>query len=90
MMFALLALSSGSAISSNMSWAEFRAVFSWLGTAGLVFGVAHQALWGVILHKHRPNPSFWVAGGTIVSFSFPPMCHVVLTDLGLMTDSSFS
>lgn len=65
-MFALLALSSGSAISSKMSWAEFRAVFSWLGTAGLVFGVAHQALWGVILHKHRPNPSFWVGGGAIV------------------------
>lgn len=49
-----------------MSWAEFRAVFSWLGFAGLAFGVAHQAMWGAIIHKHRPNPSFWVGDGTIV------------------------
>lgn len=70
MTFLLLAVSSGGAISSKMSWAEFRIVFSWLGFVGLSFGVAHQAMWGAILHKHRPNPSFWVGGGVIVSVSF--------------------
>lgn len=70
MTFLLLAVSSGGAISSKMSWAEFRAVFSWLGFVGLSFGVAHQAMWGAILHKHRPDPSFWTGGGAIVSVSF--------------------
>lgn len=61
-MIGILALCSGETFTSSLSWAEFHAVFSWLGTAGLLFGVSHLAVWGWVLHKHRPNPETWAAG----------------------------
>ncbi len=64
--FAVLAISSSRSVSDHMSWAEIRAVFSWMGVAALVAGVAHQALWGWIIHKHRPNPSFWAGFGVVL------------------------
>ncbi len=66
MLFAVLCVSSSSEIAKSMSWAEFRAVFSWLGVLGLAFGVVHQGLWGAIILKHRPNPSYWNADGKIM------------------------
>ncbi len=65
-LFAVLAISSSRSVSDHMSWAEFRAVFSWMGVAALVAGVTHQALWGWIIHKHRPNPTFWVGFGAVL------------------------
>lgn len=65
-MFALLAAYSSRASDTKLSWAEFRALFSWLGTLALAFGVIHQGLWGAIILKHIPTPSSWVGGGKIV------------------------
>lgn len=44
-LFALLAISSTRSVSDHMSWAEFRAVFSWVGVGALVLGVAHQGMY---------------------------------------------
>ncbi|CAN8074302.1 unnamed protein product [Agarophyton chilense] len=65
-MFAVLAICSSDASATSLSWAEFRAVFSWLGTIAFAFGVFHQGLWGWVLHQHRPDPSHWVANGAIM------------------------
>lgn len=43
-LFGCLATSSMGTIANNMSWAEFRAVFSWMGIAAYVAGAYHQIL----------------------------------------------
>lgn len=62
-LFALLSLCSGDSFASSMSWAEFRAVFSWLGCAALALGAGHQALWGVVVDQ---RPRDWAGGGAVV------------------------
>ncbi len=64
--FTVLAVSTSQSVADSMSWKEFRAVFSWLGTAGLVFGVLHQGFWGWIIHRHRPSPKFWAGNGAVM------------------------
>lgn len=73
-MFAVLAVYSSGQSGSKLTWAEFRGVFSWVGTLALMLGVVHQGFWGAILLKHRPNPSYWVANGAIVSHHFFHAC----------------
>lgn len=66
-MFMILAVCSSGSTAATLSWAEFRAVFSWLGTGAFTLGIIHQGFWGAIILQHLPNPSFWVGGGRIVS-----------------------
>lgn len=64
--FSVLAASSDASVSSAMSWAEFRAIFGFLGAFSLAAGVLHQGMWGWIIKKHIPSPSFWVGGGKVM------------------------
>lgn len=74
-----------------MSWREFRALFSWIGTVGLVFGVLHQGMWGWIIHKHRPTPASWVGGGKVMpSYWLGIIIPLVALGLRFITWSPFA
>lgn len=62
----MLAVSSSDTSAKTMSWAEFRATFSWLGNTALAFGIIHQGVWGAVDMKHNLRRSEWVGGGRIV------------------------
>lgn len=64
--FSVLAASSDASVSAAMSWSEFRSIFGFLGAFSLAVGVIHQGLWGAIILKHIPDPSFWVGGGKVM------------------------
>ncbi len=57
--FAVLAVCTSPSVAESISYAEFRAVFSWLGTVGLVFGTVHQCLWGVIFQLCCSKQRYW-------------------------------
>ena len=59
-LFLVLAVSSNQSISSNLSWVEFKFIFSWLGFGGLVFGLAHMLTFGgLIQFLHPSTPDMW-------------------------------
>ncbi len=68
--FTVLAICTSQNVADSMSWAEFRAVFSWLGMGGLLFGVLHQAFSAWISHGYSPSPSkFWIGHGGVMPSS---------------------
>lgn len=66
MAFTILAVSSNASVSDAMSWAEFRAVFSYVGAFALAVGVLHQGTWGAIQRLQMPGPDYWVGGGMVL------------------------
>ncbi len=64
--FTVVAVSTSPGVADSMSWAEFRAVFSWMGLVVLIIGVLNQGFPGWINYRHSHSPEFWVGKGAVM------------------------